>query len=377
MSEAESWRVGVLFSRSGAMAVSESEHFFGTALAIEEINRAGGVLGLPIDAISYDPGSDEQDYNRLAHQLLADDGASVIFGCSTSQCRKAVLKVVERRNGLLWYPSLYEGFEYSPNVLYTGAAPNQTIVPLAGWLARNAQLRIYCIGSDYIYPRESNRVMRELVDQLGGEILREVYVPFGAGAAELRPLLADIAERKPDVVLSTVVGVTAQAFYRMYHAAGFDPAKMPIVSMTMAEGEAAAIGAEYCAGHITAATYFASLPGETNARFCAAFRSRFGANTPISMWSQGAYSQVYLFAQALARAGTTDTDALVQAALGVGMDAPEGRVMIDADNHHTWLRPRIGMLDQTGNFQLLWEARAPVRPDPYLTSYGPVETWLD
>ena len=95
------------------------------------------------------------------------------------------------------------------------------------------------------------------------------------------------------------------------------------------------------------------------------------------MWSQGAYSQVYLFAQALARAGTTDTDALVQAALGVGMDAPKGRVMIDADNHHTWLRPRIGMLDQTGNFQLLWEARAPVRPDPYLTSYGPVETWLD
>ncbi len=377
MTDGETWRVGVLFSRSGAMAVSESEHFFGTALAIEEINQAGGVLGRPIEAIAYDPASDENAYNRFAHRLLADDGASVIFGCSTSQCRKAVLKAVERRNGLLWYPSLYEGFEYSPNALYTGASPNQTIIPLAAWLARHHGMRLYCIGSDYIYPRESNRIMRDLVAELGGETLREVYVPFGAGADLLRPLIADIAACKPDVVFSTVVGVTAQALYRLYHEAGLNPGTMPIASLTMAEGEVAAIGPSLCAGHVTAATYFASLPGETNARFRSAFHARFGATAPISMWSQGAYMQVHLFARALAIAGTTDPEALVQAACAIDIDAPEGRVMLDPDNHHTWLRPRIGVLNAHGAFDVVWEAGAPVRPDPYLTTYGPVETWLD
>lgn len=377
MSGREPWRIGVLFSRTGATHLTESEHFCGTVLAVEEINRSGGVLGRPIDAVAYDPASDEVEYQRLATRLLADDGISVIFGCSTSQSRKAVLKPIERRNGLLWYPSTYEGFEYSPNVLYTGAAPNQTIIPLAAWLARKHGTRLYCIGSDYIYPRESNRIMRDLMAQLGGEIVREEYVPFGAGADRLRPLVADIAARQPDVVFSTVVGVSAQVFYRLYHEAGLDPARMPIASLTMAEGEVGAIGPERCAGHITAATYFSTVAGDANDTFIAAFRGRFGAAAPVSMWSQTAYSQVHLFARALARAGTTDTDALVKAALGLDLDTPEGHVTIDPDNHHTWLRPRIGVLGADGQFALAWQARAPVRPDPYLTSYGPVETWLD
>ncbi len=377
MSETAPWRVGVLFSRSGAMRVTESEHFFGTALAIEDINRAGGVLGRLIEPVVYDPGSDEIEYGRLANRLLADDGISVIFGCSTSQCRKAVLRLVERRNGLLWYPSLYEGFEFSPNVIYTGAAPNQTSIHFAAWLARTYGARFYLVGSDYIYPRETNRIMRELLAQLGGEVVREVYIPFGAGAERLPPILADISERQPAVVFSTVVGVTAHAFYRLYHAAGLDARRMPIASLTMAEGEVRAIGAALCEGHVTAATYFSSIASEANARFVAGFRARFGADAPVSMWSQGAYNQVHMFARALARAGSTDTEALVEHALGLEMDAPEGHVTIDPDNHHTWLRPRIGVLQADGAFDLAWEAKAPVRPDPYLTSYGPVETWLD
>ncbi len=377
MNDHAPWRVGVLFSRSGPMKVSESEHFFGTALAIEEINRGGGVLGRQIEPVAYDPGSDETEYGRLANRLLADDRLSVIFGCSTSQCRKAVLKLVERRNGLLWYPSLYEGFEFSPNVIYTGAAPNQTSIHFTAWLARTYGKRFYLVGSDYIYPRETNRILRDLVDQLGGEVMRETYVPFGADGDRLRPVIADIAEKRPDVVFSTVVGTTAQAFYRLYHAAGFDAARMPIASLTMAEGEVREIGPALCEGHVTAASYFSSVSGDSNANFVASFRSRFGADAPVSMWSQGAYSQVHLFARALARAGSTDTNALVEQALGLEMDAPEGHVTIDPDNHHTWLRPRIGVLQADGTFQLAWEAKAPVRPDPYLTSYGPVETWLE
>ena len=166
------WRVGVLFSRSGATAVSETEHFFGTALAIEELNNAGGVLGKPIEPVVYDPTSDPLTYRRYAERLLGDDAVNVIFGCSTSSCRKAVLPVVERRNGLLWYPSLYEGFEYSPNVIYTGAAPNQNSFQLSEYLIQNGCRHFYFIGTDYIYPRKSNRIMRDLVESRGGEVVR-------------------------------------------------------------------------------------------------------------------------------------------------------------------------------------------------------------
>src|ERR1700757_2184646 len=179
-SNREVWRVGVLFSRSGLMAVTESEHFFGTALAIEEINKAGGILEREIDVIAYDPGSSPDTYRKMADRLLTEDGASIIFGCSSSAQRKAVLPAIERRNGLLWYPSLYEGFEYSPNVIYTGASPNQNSFPLAEYIVRNHGRRVLMAGSDYIYPRESNRIMRDLVESYGGKIVDEVYVPMAA-----------------------------------------------------------------------------------------------------------------------------------------------------------------------------------------------------
>ena len=155
----DTWRVGVLFSRVGLTAVTETEHFLGTALAIQEINQAGGILGREIEVVAYDPQSDPETYRRLADRMLTDDGISVVFGCSSSAERKAVLPAIERRNGLLWYPSLYEGFEYSPNVIYTGASPNQNSFPLAEYIVRNHGRRVFLVGSDYIYPRESNRIM--------------------------------------------------------------------------------------------------------------------------------------------------------------------------------------------------------------------------
>jgi ABC-type branched-subunit amino acid transport system substrate-binding protein len=365
-SRSDAWRVGVLFSRSGLTAVTETEHFFGTALAIEQINRAGGVLGREIEVVAYDPESDPATYRRLADRLLTEDGISVIFGCSSSAQRKAVLPAVERRNGLLWYPSLYEGFEYSPNVIYTGACPNQNSFPLAEYLVRNHGRRVFLVGSDYVYPRESNRIMRDLVESYGGEIVDEVYTAMDAAEPSLRDLVARIQQQAPNVVFSTVVGRAAQTFYRLYREAGLDPATLPIASLTMAEGEVQAIGAALCEGHITAATYFASLQGADNRRFAEDFRRAFGPDRPISMWSAGAYAQVRLFALALQRAGTLDTQRLVEAALGLSFAAPEGTIQIDPDNNHTWLTPRIGRVRRDGGFDVIWEAKAAVKPDPYL-----------
>lgn len=375
-SDREVWRVGVLFSRSGLMAITESEHFFGTALAIEEINRAGGILGREIEVIAYDPGSVPEAYRRLADRLLTEDGASVIFGCSTSAERKAVLPAIERRNGLLWYPSLYEGFEYSPNVIYTGACPNQNSFPLAEYIVRKYGPRIYLIGSDYIYPRESNRIMRDLVESYSGQVAGEQYVAMEASDAELSRALDMIRMRAPDVVFSTIVGRTAQRFYRLYASKGFDPARMPIASLTMAEGEVREIGAEYCAGHLTAASYFGAVESENSTRFKDAFAKAYGADRPVSMWSASAYAQVKLFAKALAQAGSLDTQRLVEAAQGLSVDAPEGPVQIDADNNHVSLTPRIGRARPDGGFDIVWEGKGPIKPDPYL-SVSPIGgRWL-
>jgi branched-chain amino acid transport system substrate-binding protein len=302
----------------------------------------------------------------MADRLLTEDGISVIFGCSTSAQRKAVLPAIERRNGLLWYPSLYEGFEYSPNVIYTGASPNQNSFPLAEYLVRHYGRRVLLVGSDYVYPRESNRIMHDLITSYGGEIVGEIYVPMQASAAELASVLARVKEMQPDVVFSTVVGRAAQSFYRLYREAGFDPARMPIASLTMAEGEIRQIGAEFCEGHITAATYFGSLGRDSNRRFAAEFRTAFGEDKPVSMWSAGAYAQVRLFALALESAGTLDTQRLVDAALGLSYEAPEGPIQIDPENNHTWLTPRIGRVLRDGSFAIVWEAKAAVKPDPYL-----------
>ncbi len=375
-SDKDVWRVGVLFSRSGLMEVTESEHFFGTALAIQEINRDGGVLGREIEVIAYDPGSQPETFRKLADRLLTEDGASVIFGCSTSAERKAVLPAIERRNGLLWYPSLYEGFEYSPNVIYTGPAPNQNAFQLAEYIVRKHGPRVYLIGSDYIYPRESNRIMRDLVESYAGRVVGEQYVTMEAGDAELARGLDAIRNAAPDVVFSTIVGRTAQRFYRMYAQAGFDPKRLPIASLTMAEGEVRAIGAEYCAGHLTAASYFGTLARDSNDRFKAAFAAAFGPDKPVSMWSASAYAQIKLFALALAQAGSLDTQKLVEAALGLSLDAPEGPIRIDPDNNHVWVTPRIGRVRADGQFDIVWESKSPIKPDPYL-SVSPIGgRWL-
>lgn len=369
------WRIGVLFSRSGATGFTESEHFFGTALAIDEINSAGGVLDRPLVPTAYDPKGDSDEYRRLATRLVVEDDIQVIFGCSRSSSRKAVLPVIERHDALLWYCSFYEGFEYSPNVIYTGAVPNQNSVQLAAYLLQHRGKRLFLVGADYIYPRESNRVMRDVVEQYGGEILDEVYLPLEAGRQELLDVLRAIREAQPDVVFSTLVGQSARLFYQLYAEAGLHPRTTPIASLSMTEGEIRLIGPALCEGHITSATYFASLRNESNARFQALWRKSFG-DRPTSTWSEMAYSQVHLFARALQRTGSLDGRKLVQALRGLQFDSPEGLITVDPENNHCALTPRIGVCRADGEFDVVWEGSGPVKPDPYLTTFGFTEFWL-
>jgi ABC-type branched-subunit amino acid transport system substrate-binding protein len=373
----DAWAVGVLFSRSGLMEIPETQHLQGALLAIEEVNAAGGVLGRPIEAIHYDPRSDLGLYRQFADRLLTEDAVSVIIGCCTSLSRKVVLPSLERRNGLLWYPDLYEGFEYSPNVIYTGAAPNQNSLPLARYLFRRGARRFLLIGSDYIYPRESNRVMRDLIERHGGEVTEEIYVPMEPPAGALDRLLARVQALRPDVVFSTLVGHSSRRFLAGYADAGIDPADIPIASHNISEAEFVAVGRAECAGHITAAPYFSSIESGANHRFVGAFRRRFGADVPVGQYAGSGYCAARLFAAALERAGEMDTQRMVQCARGLEMDAPQGRIAIDADNNHTWLTPRIGVWNGLDAFDVVWEAEQPVQPDPWLVTYGGLEDLSD
>ncbi len=369
---AESWRVGVLFSQTGVMAVIEETQLRATLLAIDEINQSGGVNGRELVPVIYDPESDAQTYALRAKRLMIEDGINMIFGCYTSSSRKAVLPVVERLNGLLWYPTLYEGFEFSSNVIYTGAAPNQNSVALCSYLAQTYGPRFYFIGSDYVYPRESNRVMRDLLRSRGCAVAGETYLDLRAKRSDFRPAMRQIKNVGADVIFSTVVGDATVYLYQAFAEAGLDPRATPIASLTTTESEVRAMGFDVAAGHITAAPYFQSVTGERNDSFVRRYKARYGEDEPTNMCAEAAYFQIHLFANALAQTDSIDTDLIKQTVLGSDFDAPQGRISVSAATSHTNLWSRIGRVDRRGQFEIMQQSVMPVWADPFLVGRGDV-----
>ncbi len=368
----EPWRVGVLFSRSGTMAVIEETQLRATLLALDEINQAGGVNGREIVPVIYDPASEAGGFALCAKRLTIDDGVITIFGCYTSSSRKAVLPVVERLNGLLWYPTLYEGFEFSPNVIYTGAVPNQNSVALCAYLIENYGRRFFFVGSDYIYPRESNRVMRDLLRSRGGEVVGETYLDLRARRCDFLPVVRQIKMARADVIFSTVVGYSTVYLYQSCADAGFDPKVTPIASLTTTEAEVRAMGGDVAEGHITAAPYFQSVKNERNGSFVARYQRRSGEDEPTNMCAEAAYFQVHIFANALAQTNSLETDIIKPAVLGSDFDAPQGRVSVNPSTSHTSLWTRIGRANRRGQFDVVRESLAPVWADPYLVGFDRV-----
>ena len=364
------WKVGVLFSKTGVTSVIEKTQLNATLLAIREINTQGGVNGRRIEPIVYDPQSNPEEFRKLSKRLITKDDVNIIFGCYMSSARKAVLPIVEDFNGLLWYPTLYEGFEYSKNVIYTGATPNQNSMFLARYLLSQYGNRFYFVGSNYIYPYESNRIMKDILQSEGGKVVAEKYLPLNASDVDIDPILVDILEKRPNVIFSTIVGSATSKFYKSYWRAGMQPRQMPIASLTTSEAEVTAMGYEVGDGHITAAPYFETVDTPANRQFVSNYKAMFGASKCTNACAEAAYFQVRLFADVLRRVGTVDTDIIRTATLGTIFDAPEGTIQIDPDNHHTYLWPKIGRVDDKGKFQIVAETDSPVKPDPYLVDLG-------
>ena len=275
------------------------------------------------------------------------------------------------------YPTIYEGFEFSGNVVYTGAAPNQNSAQLAEYMTRNFGARVYLIGSSYIYPYESNRIMSDFIlERPGGAKLAERYVKLDANEDDFARVVAEIKEKQPDWVFSTVVGSGTRMLYEAYAEAGLDPSQMPIASLTTCEAETSEMSAQVAAGHITAAPYFQSIDTDANRACLARFRSLFGSQVQPNMGWEAAYFQVHMFANAMRQAGTDDVDHLLPLLLGSEFDAPQGRVRIDPSNHHARLHPRIGRVDAEGRFAVVAQAPHGVDPDPYLVNHASDELSL-
>ncbi len=358
-------KVGVLFSLTGTTGIIEESLNKATILAIEEINDSGGINGMRIVPVVEDPASDPATFAAKARKLVLKDKCVSIFGSYTSASRKAVLPVVEKRENLYFYPTLYEGRECSKNVVYTGAVPNQQQDEFVPWLVEKFGKRWHLIGSNYIYPKEENNYCKKLLKDLGCEVVAEEYVPLGH--SEFASVVNKFKSEKPDVIFSTVVGDSVVALHRQYRAAGLDPDTMPMASLTTSENEVAAMGGDAAAGHFTSAPYFQVYDSPENQKFIEAYRSRWGEDKVTHFVSEPSYFQMYMFKQAVEKLDPSDIapDTIREAIKGVEMIAPQGPVKIDPATLHTYLWPKIGQCQSNGQFKILEQSSEWLEPVPY------------
>ena len=357
-------KVGILHSLSGTMAISETTVVDAEELAIKEINANGGVLGKQIVAVKEDGSSDWPTFAEKAEKLIDQDEVAVVFGCWTSASRKAVLPVFEEKDHMLWYPVQYEGQECSKNIFYTGAAPNQQIEPAVDWLLENKGTEFFLVGSDYVFPRTANNIIKEQLKANGGTTAGEDYLPLGN--TEVTPIIEKIQQAMPDggVIFNSLNGDSNVAFFKQLKSAGMGPDKYPVMSVSIAEEEVRTIGPEFLEGHYAAWNYFQTVESPENDKWVSDFKAEYGDDRVTNDPMEAAYIMVYLWAQAVEQAGTTDLAAVREAAYGQVFDAPGGTVTMQP-NHHISKTVRIGEIRDDGLFEIVSATDGPVDPIPW------------
>ena len=359
----DSVSVGVLQSLTGTMAISEITVKNAEMLAIEEINAAGGVMGKKVNALVEDGASDPSTFAQKASKLIESDGVSTVFGGWTSASRKAMLPVFERTKNLLWYPVQFEGNECSPNIMYSGAQPNQQALPALEWAVSQGYKSYFLVGSDYVYPRTANLILKKHIEKDGMKVLGEAYVPLGG--TDFSGVIAKIAQAKPAIIINTLNGDSNVAFFKQLQAAGISTKTMPVMSFSIGEQEAKAMGAALVEGSFAAWNYFQSLPGDANAKFIAAYQAKFGKDAAITDPMVHGYLDVYAWKAAVEKARSFDPDAVRKAAATLGgFDTPMGKVSFAANQSLTQ-KAYIGKLKGDGQFEIIADSGKDLAPEPY------------
>jgi urea transport system substrate-binding protein len=303
-------------------------------------------------------------FAREAERLIDDEHVVTVFGCWTSASRKTVVPLFEARDHLLVYPVQYEGLEQSPAVFYTGAAPNQQILPAVDWaLTTLGKRRFFLVGSDYVFPHAANAIVRDTITARGAEVVGEAYVPFGSG--DVQPVVEQIVAARPDMVLNTINGNTNVAFFQELRRAGISSERVPTMSFSIGEEQLRRLDLDRMTGDYSAWTYFQSLDTPENRRFVREFRARYGQQRVVSDPMEAGYVGVKLWAQAVAESGSLTPREIRGAMRTQRVRAPEGEVRVDADSQHVWKTPRIGRVRADGQFEVIWSAAAAVAPEPF------------
>ncbi len=359
--------VGILHSKSGSMAIVEKAMIAAEELALEEINAEGGLLGRPVKWVIADGRSDLPTFAREARRLIETEKVSVIFGCMASASRKTVKPIVEQYHHLLFYPNAYEGLEQSPNIVYTGAAPNQHLIPAVKWTYDQLNARKYFLaGSDHIWSQGVNAIVKDCLTSLGAEVVGEEYLLLESSNVD--PLIAKIKEAKPDVILSTVTGDTNLAFYPKLVAAGLGPSRVPVVAFGVGEPELLEFPVRDMVGDYASWNYFQSIDRPQNQEFVRKFKAKYGTDAVMSDAVDMAYNSVKLWAQAVEEAQTDDVATVRAVIAHQSLNAAEGIVSIDPETRHTWRPVYIGRIRSDGQFEIVWTSDKPVRPIPYPAS---------
>lgn len=374
-------KVGVMYSTTGTIAIVEKSLQDSTFLAIDQINngtgpwegKGEGIAGRKIQKVVVNPDSNWDLYNQMSKRLIDEDKVVCVLGCYTSASRKSVLPVFEEKDSLLYYPVYYEGNECSSNVFYTGAAPNQQITDSIPYCYENFGPKGFFIGSDYIYPKESNRIAKAELEKLGGEVVGDEYAALGT--TEFITIINKIKQARPDFVLSNLVGDSIPAFYRQYRDSGITADDIPIMAYPTTEEEIQAMGAEYAAGHYTSFNYFQSVDTPQNQQFVREFKEMFGEDRVTNGVMEAAYLQTFFMAQAMQdvlEAGEEiNTKTLREATRGQEFDAPQGKVKMDPDNYHTYLYARIGRWKEDGQAEIVFSSPSAIKPIPWSQALYP------
>ncbi|MCS5708452.1 urea ABC transporter substrate-binding protein [Candidatus Berkiella cookevillensis] len=356
-------KVGILHSLTGTMAISEKSVVDAMLLAIDDINLKGGVLGRKIKPIIADGCSDADVFAKKAEKLILKDKVSVIFGCWTSDCRKAVKVIVEKHEHLLVYPLQYEGLEESKNIIYCGAIPNQQIIPAIKWVFDNLGKRFFLVGSDYIFPHTANEIIKDQVKALKGEVVGEEYLPLGSSDAS--SIVSKILKSNPDVIINTINGSSNVDFFKALRKSNIMPSNIPSMSFSIGAEELKHLNDCDMVGDYAAWSYFQEIPSMINQIFVQKYKEKYGKHRVTDDPIETGYLSVLLWSEAAQEAKTDDTLAVREVMKHQFCYAPEGRVAIDADNQHTARILRIGKIRKDGKFDIVWTSGHLILPSPY------------
>ena len=362
-------KIGLLNSMSGTMSISETTVRRSLELAVEEINAGGGVMGKQLEAVTEDGASEPTVFAERATKLIQSDCVAAVFGGWTSSSRKAMLPVFEDNDALLFYPVQYEGLEASENIFYTGATTNQQIIPGLDFMKDELGVQsLYLVGSDYVFPRTANAIIKAYAEEHGIEIAGEDYEPLGS-VEGIPTIVNRVQSSGADAVFNTLNGDSNVSFFTQYSNVGLTAQSMPVLSVSIAEEEVPGIGVEKLVGQYTAWNYYQTVESAENEKFVAAFKAAYGDDAVTSDPMEAAYTSVYLWKGMVEAAESFAVADVQEAADGVTFDAPEGSVTVNGDNHHIAKTALIGQVNAEGLIDTVWSSGEPIEPDPCLEDY--------